>query len=377
MPNDSVHNFVQKNKTRIFLNLKADIEIASSTQHEQAKIKYLTQRLKNFGLKKVSIDTTGNAIGMIINKPSDKKFVLVSAHADTACEVPQGIEVKEQNGHLYAHGICDNSAGITAVLTFLDYIQTQNGLQKNYLIGFTVGEEALGAKRGMKGLLRDHGKKIRYVVNVESHNIGWLVDACIGQLRGRLKITARQKGAHSWHNFGEPNAAVVLAQIISEFSQIKMPKKSAYNITALKGGTAINAIPNEAECLFECRSDSPKQMDVIAARWQNIIKRHSRGGVTCHFEVLMKTEAASISKNHTLFTITQRELKLMRITPHFKSSNTDGDASLALGIPTITLGSSNGSATHSLNERLEKSTYPLGVEQVLQVLLALDKEQRL
>jgi|SRR3989344_45506 len=377
MPNDSVHNFVQKNKASIFLNLRTVTEIASPTFHEQAKIKYLTQRLKKFSLKKVRIDTTGNATGMIINNPADKRFVLVSAHADTACEVPQAIKVKEKNGHLYAHGICDNSAGITAVLTFLDFIQKQNVLRKNYLIGFTVGEEALGAKRGMKGLLRDHGKKIRYVVNVESHNIGRLTNSCIGQLRGRLKITAKQTGGHSWHDFGEPNAVIVLARIIAEFSKLKVTGHPTYNITAIGGGRSINAIPGEAECLFECRSDKQKDIDVMLEQWQKVIKRHCVGRVKGNFEVLMETVAASLSPKHPLFTVTQTVQKSLRIKPYFKTGNTDGDASLALGIPTITLGSSNGFATHSLNEHLEKSTYPLGVEQVSQVLLALDRDTRL
>lgn len=375
---DSLRGFLQTHEATIFSMLSEVCEIPAPTFHEEKKMRHLMEKLRALGLKDVRIDKTGNAIGKLIGNPSDKKFVLISAHGDTACEAPLPIKVIEKDGHLFAHGICDNTAGVTAVLTLLEYLHLQNvTLKKNYLVGFTVGEEGLGAKRGMKGLIRDHAKHIRYVVNVESHDIGRVTNACVGQLRGQLKITAQQKGAHSWRNFGEPNAVVILSRIISDFSKVRAPKKSTYNITAVKGGKGINAIPSEAECLFECRSGVQKHIDFLKAQWQKIIKRHCKGKVKGVFEVLATTEAASLSEKHPIFTITQRVQKSLGIKPYFKTGNTDGDVPLFLGIPTITLGSSNGFATHSLEERMEKGTYLLGVEQVLHIILALDAELKL
>lgn len=375
---DSLHGFLQTHKTKIFSTLSEVCEIPAPTFHEEKKMEYLARKLREFGLKEVRIDKTGNALGKLIGNPSDKKFVLLSAHGDTACEAPLPIKVSEKNGHLYAHGICDNTAGVTAVLTFLECLRAESiKLQKNYLVGFTVGEEGLGAKRGMKGLMRDHAKIIRYVVNVESHDIGRVTNACVGQLRGQLKITTQQKGAHSWRNFGEPNAVVILSRIINDFSKVRVPKNSTYNITAIKGGKGINAIPNESECLFECRSGTQKHIDFLATQWQKIIKRHCKGKVKGVFEILATTEAASLSEKHPIFTITQRVQKSLGIKPYFKTGNTDGDVPLFLGIPTITLGSSNGFATHSLEEHMEKGTYLHGVEQVLRIILALDTELKL
>ena len=370
-----IQGFLKKKEAHVFSVLKEVCEIPSPTFCEETKMRFLAQRLKELGLKDVAIDATGNATGTINSDPTDRTFVLISAHGDTACESPVPIKVKEKGGHLFAHGICDDTAGVTAVLTFLDFLRiTKIKLRHNYLIAFTVGEEGLGAKRGMKGLMHDFGKKIRYVVNVESHDIGRVTNACVGQLRGQLKITTKQTGAHSWRNFGEPNAVVILSRIISNFSKVKIPSGSTYNLTAVKGGKGINAIPNEAECLFECRSGEQKDIDFLAKQWQQIIEKHCTGTVNARFEVLATTQAASFPSTHPIFPITQRVQKSLRIKPYFKTGNTDGDVSLALGIPTVTLGSSNGFATHSLDEHLEKSTYLKGVEQIIRIILALDQE---
>jgi len=375
---DPLHGFLETHKTKIYSTLSEVCEIPAPTFHEEKKMEYLAGKLREFGLKEVRIDKTGNALGKLIGNSSDKKFVLISAHGDTACEAPLPIKVTEKDGHLFAHGICDNTAGVTAILTFLKYLREENiKLQKNYLIGFTVGEEGLGAKRGMKGLMHDYAKIIRYVVNVESHDIGRVTNACVGQLRGQLKITVKQKGAHSWRNFGEPNAVIILSKIIHDFSKVRVPIKSTYNITAIKGGKGINAIPSEAECLFECRSAKQKHIDFLATEWKKIIKRHCKGKAKAIFEILATTEAALISEKHPIFAITQRVQKSLNIKPYFKTGNTDGDVPLFLGIPTITLGSSNGFATHSLEEHMEKGTYLHGVEQVLRIILALDTELRL
>ncbi len=376
--NPAIGQFLKQNEDKIFSLLRDICEIPAPTFHEEEKMQYLSNKLRALGLTEVKIDHTGNAIGKIISNPSDKKFVLISAHGDTACEAPVPIRVIEKAGHFYAHGICDNTAGVTATLTFLDFLKTHAiSLKKNYLIGFTVREEGLGAKGGMKGLMRDHTKHVRYVVNVESHDLGRVTSACVGQLRGKLAVTAKQKGAHSWRNFGEPNAVVILSRIISDFSKVRVPKNSTYNITAIKGGKGINAIPNESECLFECRSDTQKHIDFLATQWQKIIKRHCKGKVKGVFEILATTEAASLSEKHPIFTITQRVQRSLGIKPYFKTGNTDGDVPLFLGIPTVTLGSSNGFATHSLEEHMEKGTYLHGVEQVLRIILALDTELKL
>ena len=226
----------------------------------------------------------------------------------------------------------------------------------------------------MKAIMKKYGKKISYVVNVESHDIGRITNACVGQYRARLTVSAKQKGAHSWRNFGEPNAVVILSSIINDLSRTRLPKDTTYNVTAVQGGKSINAIPNEAECFLEFRAKEQRNIDGLVMRLQEILRKQKSRNVTCALEVLAITEAASMPKELPIYRITRRVQKSLGIEPFFKLGNTDGDVALALGIPTVTLGASNGFATHSLEEKLEKKTYLKGIEQVIEIILALDRE---
>ncbi|MEK7217975.1 MAG: M20/M25/M40 family metallo-hydrolase [Patescibacteria group bacterium] len=359
----------------MFNTLKTICQIPAPTFHEREKIEYLISILSSLGLKKVSIDSEGNALGFLAADPEDSRFVLLSAHADTACEAPLPIEVKDDGKFLHAHGICDNTAGVTALLMFLKFVRKEKiALRKNYLIAFTVGEEGLGAKRGMKAVLKEHGKKISYVVNIESHDIGRITNACVGQYRARLTVSAKQKGAHSWRNFGEPNAVVILSSIISDLSKMRIPKETTYNVTAVQGGKGINSIPNDASCLLEFRAKEQGNIDAFVKRFQAILRRYKSGKVKCVPEVLAVNAAAGLPKELPIYGITSRVQKSLGIEPFFKLGNTDGDVSLAMGIPTVTLGAGNGFATHSLEEKLEKKTYLKGIEQVIGIILALDRE---
>ncbi len=367
--------FLQSSEDDVFHTLKTICQIPAPTFHEEKKIKHLAEILSSLGLENVSIDAEGNALGFLIAKPNKSHVVLLSAHADTACEAPLPIQVKDDGKFLYAHGICDNTAGVTALLMFLKYVRKKNiPLQKNYLIAFTVGEEGLGAKRGMKAVLKKYGKNISYVVNNESHDIGRLTNACVGQYRARLTVSVKQKGAHSWRNFGEPNAVVILSSMIHDLSKIRMPKGATYNVTAIQGGKNINSIPNEAQCLLEFRAKEQKSIDVLVNRFEKILLKLRRNNVPCKREVLAVTKAASMSKDLPLYRIASKVQKSLGIQPFFKLGNTDGDVSLAKGIPTVTLGASNGFATHSLEEKMEKKTYLKGIEQVIEIILALDRE---
>jgi len=371
---NSLHTFIQNREEEIFQTLREICEIPAPTFHEEVKMRHLSKILSSLGLE-VHIDSEGNAIGFLTPLPHKKEFVLLAAHGDTACEAPLPIKVKDESGFLHAHGVCDNTAGVTALLTFLRYVlQEKIPLLNNYLVAFTVGEEGLGAKRGMKAVVKEYGKRISYVLNVESHDIGRITNACVGQYRARLTVFVKQKGAHSWRNFGEPNAVVLLSSIIRDLSKVRLPKDTTYNVTALQGGKSINSIPNEAQCLLEFRAKKQENIDGLVGNFQKILRQYSGSKVKCKLEVLAVTEAASMLKDLPIYAITSKVQKSLGIEPFFKLGNTDGDVALAQGIPTVTLGAGNGFATHSLDEKLEKKTYLKGVEQVIEIILALDRE---
>lgn len=370
------------NQKEELLNLLIKItSIPSPTDQEQNKIQFIKDKVQEFGIKDVSIDKIGNCIAKLPAKKAkgERKTILVVAHTDTACNPGEKVAIKEDDKYIYGHGICDNSAGITGVLASIDLIQKYKiKLPNDLIFGFTVGEEGLGAKRGMKQIIKDYGGKIDAVVNVESHPIGRVTNQAIGQYRAEITINTKL-GGHSFRDFGRPSANVILSQIISDFSHIKLPQtkgKTTFNVGKMTGGESINAIPKLSSCLFEIRSEDKSQLEDSKNKFLVIIDKYRKlfPPAKIKVNVLAETIPASFPTNHRIYKLTMDVQKNLGITPKINSGNTDGDVSLAAGIPTVTIGTSNGANTHSLDEYMEKKSLPIGIKQVLMVIYSVAAE---
>lgn len=364
--------------------LKLLIEIASipsPTGQEQKKIQFIKKKLQKYGIKEVSIDAVGNCIaklpGKSVNKANNKrKTILVIAHTDTACNPGGKVIIREDSKYIYGHGVCDNSAGIAGVLTTINLIKKfrlefPNGL----IFGFTVGEEGLGAKRGMKQIIKDYGKQIYAVINVESHPIGRVTNQAIGQYRCQLSMDTKL-GGHSFRDFGRPNANVILAQIISDFSHFNLPQtkgKTTFNVGQMKGEGSINAISKNASCFFEIRSENSEYLKEAKKKFFAIIDKYKKKFPEVEIKISLLAELPAIfyPSDHKIYQLTMTVQKQLGIEPNINAGNTDGDVSLAAGIPTVTIGTSNGWNTHSLNEYMEKKSLPIGIKQVFIVIYSV------
>lgn len=349
--------------------------IPSPTGHERKKIQFIKERLEKYGIKEASIDSIGNCIARLSGK-SSKKTILVVAHTDTACDPGEKVLIKEDAQYIYGHGICDNSAGVTGVLATIELIKKHNIEFSNDLIfGFTVGEEGLGAKRGMKQIIKDYGKKIDAVINVESHPLGRVTNQVIGQFRCQLTIDTKL-GGHSYRDFGRPNANVILAQIISNFSDYKLSQikgKTTFNVGQMRGEGSINAIPKNASCLFEIRSEDKIQLKKTRKTFESILSKYKKRfpDIEINVDVSADVSVAIFPANHKIYQLTMSVQKKLGITPKINAGNTDGDVSLVADIPTVTIGTSLGWNTHSLSEYIDKKSLPLGIKQVFEVVYTI------
>lgn len=369
---------IKSNKEEL-LKLLIDIaSIPSPTGHEENKIQFIKEKIQEYGITDVSIDNIGNCIAKISSKSSNKKkkTILAVAHSDTACNPGEKVAIRKDKKYIYGHGVCDNSAGITGLLTTISLIKKHSlEFPHNLIFGFTVGEEGLGAKRGMKQIIKEYGRKIDAVVNVESHPIGRVTNQAIGQYRCELSIDTKT-GGHSFRDFGRPNANVILAQIISDFSHFKLPQangKTTFNVGKMTGEGSINAIPKISSCLFEIRSEDKNQLEESKKKFLKIIDKYRKQfpDAEIKIKVLAETIPVSFPVSHKIYSLTMDAQKKLGITPKINTGNTDGDVSLAANIPTVTIGTSNGWNTHSLDEYMEKKSLSIGAKQVFMVIYAL------
>lgn len=366
---------IDSKKESLIKLLKRIAEIPSPTGSERKKINFLKNELNDLGFKEAKIDKIGNCILEIpgITSATHKKTILVVAHADTACDPGEKHKITEDKKYLYGHGICDNSAGVTALLTTIKLLKEYHiKLPANLIFGFTVGEEGLGGKRGMKQIMKDHGNKIDAVINVESHNIGRVTNQVIAQFRCLIEVSTKQ-GGHSFRNFGMPNTNVILAGIISDFSKSKIRQiggKTTFNVAQFKSEGTINSIPTNASALFEIRSENKASFKSTKNKFLSIVSRYKKmfPQASITIDKYADVDVVGFPKTHKLYKLIIDVQKTLGIESKIDSGNTDGDVSLALGIPTVTIGTSIGFNTHSLGEYMEKDPFMLGIKQVFLVV---------
>lgn len=369
---------IEEQKESLLTLLVSIAKIPSPSGFEQEKAKVLLRKLKDAGLTNVRIDKVGNCVGEIeaSKEAKNPKTILLTAHMDTACAVLGEIPIREDNQYIYGHGVCDNTAGIVGLLTALQKIRAHRLLFPNkMLVVFTVKEEGLGAKRGMKEIIQTYAPQIDVVINVESHNIGRATHRVIGQYRSEIRVNTKE-GGHSFRDFGKPNAIVILSQIVSDFSQWKFSKqngKTTYNIGKIEGGEGINAIPKNAHALFEIRSENKENLLKGKRFFEKVVVHCRKKYPTVEIlnKVLAEVYPVSIPTSHKLCRLVKKAQNFLHIETKFDSGNTDGDVSLAQKIPTVTIGTSIGFKTHSLDEYMEKKPFSLGVKQVFFVLYTI------
>lgn len=344
-------------------------QIPSPTGKEFKKAHFIKKHIAKLGFKKVLIDEVGNCIVHVPSTAKSAKTILVVAHIDTACDPGEKVAIREDKKYLYGHGVCDNSAGVTGVLITLSLLQQKNLRFPNTLLfAFTVGEEGLGAKRGMKHIIKQYGKKIDAVVNVESHNLGRVTNQAIGQYRCKVTVQT-ELGGHSYRDFGRPNANVILANVVSDFSRstlFQRDKKVTFNIGQLKGEGSINVISKVASCLLEIRSEDNSMLKKAVQIFQKVTQKVNNAKVIV--EVTAETPAVTWPISDRIFQLTMDAQRQLGVTSKVDAGNTDGDVSLAHKIPTVTIGTSIGWNTHSLDEYLEKKSFAIGVKQVTAVI---------
>ena len=202
-----------------------------------------------------------------------------------------------------------------------------------------------------------------------------MTNQVIGQYRFKLSVNAKT-GGHSFRDFGRPNANVILAQIISDFSNSRLfqqKEKITFNIAQMKGEGSINTISQTATCLFEIRSENNRNMEKAKKTLNAIIYKYKKQipDISIEINVSAQVPAVIFPAKHKIYQLTMEVQKKLGIISKINSGNTDGDVSMAVGIPTVTVGTSNGWNTHSMDEYLEKKSLVIGIQQVFMVICAI------
>lgn len=347
-------------------------EIPAPPFQEEARSAYVAERFQAIGLQTVRIDELGNVTGRRPG-PEGAPTVMVVAHIDTVFPAGTDVRVRVEGARAYGPGVSDNSMAVASLINLIPALdQAGYQLSCHLILAASVGEEGLGDLRGMRQLMTDWQSKVDAVI-VYDGNVGGVVWGGVGSRR--LRVRYRAPGGHSFGDFGKSSAIHGLVTACARFAALPVPEepKTTLNVGTIKGGTSINAIAEEAEALIDMRSVGTAELADLVNRAMRIFERTATElGCTAQITIVGDRPAGTMRRDHPLVKLAEEVLTGMGIEPQFSISSTDANVPIALGIPSICIGSGIGMGAHTLGEYLEIPALVPGLQQLAQVLARLD-----
>jgi len=194
------------------------------------------------------------------------------------------------------------------------------------------------------------------------------VNRAVGSERWRVKVTTI--GGHSYGAFGNPNAIAYLAKLIGVLDAQPVPtmegRKTTYNFGTISGGTSVNTIAQNAEMLYEYRSDEFAHLAQMREQLKKAVaececdKAHYEleivGERPCGVDVDPAAEEALLARCHAAVeTVTGK-------APGRRASSTDANIPFSLGVPAVTFGLYIGKGAHTREEWIEIDSIYTGLK---------------
>jgi succinyl-diaminopimelate desuccinylase len=334
----------------------------------------VSKKLSSFGFSpKIVGNKKHPSVFCKINKNPKGKTVWLEVCLDT---VAAGERTKWQypplkatikGRKMYGRGTADSKTGI-AIFCYLakDLCQTLE-FKGNLILGFDANEQS-GEFTGIRNILKQRPKANVCVLGypgIEEITIGgrgWL----------RLKITTRGKAAHTGARFNVGNNAIhQMIDIINALKNLDLDGKKelffeygpSLNISLVKGGSAINVVPDGCEARIDIRFLPSQSKKSIMEKIQKELKRLKKKNTNINYKIeVLQSENAFLTNPQNKFIKllqknTEKELK-KKIPLASSGAGSVGNVISKLGIPIVNgFGCDFGNA-HAPNEWIDITTIP-------------------
>ena len=348
--------------------------IPSPSHHEERRAAFLQQWLKEAGAEGVYVDAAKNVILPFGIRDRDDITVYM-AHIDVVFPDTSPLPVRIEDGNMYAPGVGDDTANVTALLTCVKYI-LDHGLKPKepVLLVFNSCEEGLGNLDGCRQIMKDFEGRIKELVSFDGSIKGGMIVRSVGS--ERWKVRCRTIGGHSYSAFGNPNAIHHLAKLITRLYEQSMPdwedQKTTYNVGLISGGTSVNTIAQDAEMLYEYRSDDRKALAFMQEQFFRILREAEGPDASFETELLGERPCnGDVDPEAWEKLLSRCEKEITKITGEAvrrHSASTDANIPLSMGIPATTFGMYVGGKAHTREEWLNIESLRTGLPLVLNLV---------
>ena len=358
--------------------LKELAAIPAPSHKEEKRVAFIKAWLEARGANNLSVD---EALNIVLPFEGEKAgpYTVFCAHTDVVFPDLEPLPVREEDGKLYAPGVGDDTANVVALMLCAQYLlEHPEVIKKPLLLVFNSCEEGLGNLKGIRQICKDYEGRIKQLISFDGTMNG-IVERAVGS--ERWKVTAATKGGHSFGSFGNPNAIAALAGVVCCLYGQPVPqildRKTTYNVGTIKGGTSVNTIAQDAEMLYEYRSDDKKGLDQMRQQFFSLLWQLSYDNAKLERELLGERPCGGEVDAKKMETLLKRcETQIKKHTgklPKRSAASTDCNIPLSLGIPATCFGLYRGEKAHTREERLEIDSLNTGLKLGLATVLDFAK----
>ena len=329
-------------------------QIPAPSHHEELRAAFCLNWLHEAGAKDAYMDDALNVI-FPVGCGDDVPVMVFMAHSDVVFPDTTPLPLSLSEGKLYCPGIGDDTANVAALLTVAKYIAEHDLRPKNcgILLVVNSSEEGLGNLKGCRRIMEAFGHRVREFVTFDAGVYTVIRDA-VGSRRYRVEV--RTEGGHSYSAFGNRNAIACLAELITDLYSQQVPAlgKTTYNVGTVSGGTSVNTIAQQAEILYEFRSDKAEALSIMEKSFRDILAAHRDKGLDITVTAVGDRPCATDVDTNALEALSQRAAAAAKHnfghTPTFGCGSTDCNIPLSMGIPAICIGCADGGGAHTREE---------------------------
>ena len=328
-------------------------QIPAPSHHEEKRAQFCKEWLERQGAKNVYIDEALNVV--LPFGDLRESIAVVMAHSDVVFPDTEPLPLREENGRLWCPGVGDDTAHVVCMLMAAKEI-LRKGLQPKtggVLLVVNSCEEGLGNLKGCREIMRVYGDRVREFITFDG-SVRTIHSKPVGSRRFRIGI--KTEGGHSYGSFGNRNAIACLASLIHRLYQVQVPPigKTTYNVGIISGGTSVNTIAQNAEALYEFRSDEREALELMQQAFDRAVAE-TEGEVTVT-QIGDRPCAGHVDPGK-LAALEQRAAAAVKkhfgIDVRFTPGSTDCNVPSSMGIPAVCVGLVETGGAHTRGEYME------------------------
>ncbi|MES3006436.1 MAG: M20/M25/M40 family metallo-hydrolase [Pseudomonadota bacterium] len=356
-------------------------EIPAPPFLEQQRAEYFLQQMRRRGLPDAYIDAEGNVLGLRKGTGSGPLLV-VSAHLDTVFPLETDLAVEFRDGRYFAPGISDDGRGLTVLLTLLETLhKSAITTVGDILFIASVGEEGLGDLRGIKAVFRDH-PEIDGFVSIDGSGLSSITTGATGSRR--FEVVFSGPGGHSFSAFGMVSAIHAMGRAIAKIGDLETPvdPKTTFTVGTVTGGTSVNSIAAHAAFELDMRSNDAGELQRLEERVKTAVQAgvaeentrwHNNGEITAEFRLIGDRPSGSTAVDSPIVQVATLAMAAVGgELQGLRTSSTDANIPMALGVPAITItGGGSSGGEHAPEEWFDPSDSQRGPQMALLLTLGL------